>query len=1232
MKQNDAKKIIRNVFNSEFNDDKFQVFISNLLKNFKRINKIVDNAYVKDSFKSFIDYYKVIGTFEDDGSQNTDILEVYLTNDKSLDRARTAQRNFIAEYLKSNGNQAALVAFIPQNKKDWRFSLIKLEHSLAVKNNRVITKEEITPAKRWSFLVGENEGSHTAQSRFVNLLVSNEKPNLGEFETAFNIEVVTNDFFEKYKELFLVFKENLDKLCSDDESIRNEFREKEIETADFAKKTMGQIVFLYFLQKKGWFGVAPNKSWGDGPKFFLRELFDRRSKYGKNFFNDVLEPLFYEALAQDRGKNSIYPKLNNCKMPFLNGGLFEPMNEYSWETININIPDEVFSNQIVTKDGDIGNGIFDVFERYNFTVNENEPLEKEVAVDPEMLGKVFENLLHIKDRKSKGAFYTPREIVHYMCQECLINYFEVETKDIPKKDIENFIHTGDRIIENDSAALKKIKAKEQKGYKYSGSYKLLLANSIISKAKELDLLLENIKVADPAVGSGAFPLGMINEIVRARKILNIYLDNNITDYQLKKHAISNSIYGVDIDPGAVEIAKLRLWLTLIVEETTPNPLPNLDHKIMQGNSLISEYEGVQLFDGSILNNTKSSDENTSLLKQRLSNLQGEYFELFGNNKLTPIIKIEIENEIKTIQKGLKSLEIINPSKGNNPTLFDSPEKTEIAIEKSNQLQRKTKEYVFESRRTQKEKLKHEIDDLKWELIEASFEEQGKNTKLEELSKLRHKNIKPFFVWKLEFSDVFRTKSGFDVVIGNPPYVGEKGNKETFQEIAKGNLGKFYQGKMDLFYFFFHLALDIGKENSINSFITTNYFITAQGAKNLRSDLRQRAVIRKLINFNELRIFQTALGQHSMITLFSKEKKEEMLSSNYIVSKKGAADENILRTILNGNDATVHRFHIKQIDLYEGNENYIRLRGINNFQNPIDKILEKMKIQGVDLGGKNGIANVNNGIFSGADTLNQKNKDKYNIIDAEIGDGIFILTNEEIKKLKLNEKEEKIVKPLYKNSDIYKYSTNNSNSLNILNLRYTDRPNIDDFPNIKNHLDKFKRMLINRPRTGTLESAFNNGYWYVMSTSRKLDFDNKKIVFPQRSKHNTFGYNEIPWYAASDVFFITEKSKKIVDLKYVLALLNSKLFYTWLYFRGKRKGETLELTGTPVSEIPIKEISINNQNPFIDMVDRILNITSKNDYNPHKPPIEQASLEKRIDQMIYELYGLTDEEIEIVEST
>ena len=326
--------------------------------------------------------------------------------------------------------------------------------------------------------------------------------------------------------------------------------------------------------------------------------------------------------------------------------MFEPINGYNWEETDILLKNDTFGE------------ILDTFDLYNFTVREDEPLEREVAVDPEMLGKVFENLLEVKDRKSKGTYYTPREIVHYMCQESLINYLDtaINTQEetvipqepvqksligedkpeqavltvqahkvvIPREDIEAFIRRGDFAINNDLA-------KEQ-GTK---SYTYKMPESIRNNARLFDDKLADIKICDPAIGSGAFPVGMMHEIVRARETLTTYIgeSRSRTPYNFKRHAIHESIYGVDIDPGAVDIAKLRLWLSLVVDEDdfkTIKPLPNLDYKIVCGDSLSS---------------VNTLFHHTELKK--LERLKAKYFEETRPREKTHI-KEEVDNLIGEI--------------------------------------------------------------------------------------------------------------------------------------------------------------------------------------------------------------------------------------------------------------------------------------------------------------------------------------------------------------------------------------------------------------------------------------------------------------------------------------------------------------------------------------------------------------------------------------------------------
>jgi hypothetical protein len=388
-----SHKIVRETFDGPFDKDRFIYFCKNLLNTFDTSRASSAAIPIPNAYRDFISKYERIGTYTDPTKNQLDLLVVHLQRGTSLERARTAQRNFVARYLKEhNQRDAGLVAFVSPSSADWRFSLLKMEYKFTEgADGRVKVKEEFTPARRWSFLVGANENSHTAQSQLAPLVQEDEaSPTLSELEDAFSIEKVTDEFFAKYRELFLRTNETLSGIVNKSPLVKAEFTRKHVRTADFSKQLLGQTIFLYFLQKKGWFGVGRDALWGSGPKNFIRELFEAKHGNYKNFFNDLLEPLFYEALAKERD-DDYYARLN-CKIPFLNGGLFDPVNDYDWIHTDIFLPENLFSNSTKTPEGDTGDGILDVFDRYNFTVKEDEPLEREVAVDPEMLAARGESL------------------------------------------------------------------------------------------------------------------------------------------------------------------------------------------------------------------------------------------------------------------------------------------------------------------------------------------------------------------------------------------------------------------------------------------------------------------------------------------------------------------------------------------------------------------------------------------------------------------------------------------------------------------------------------------------------------------------------------------------------------------------------------------------------------------------------------------------------------------------
>ena len=762
--------------------------------------------------------------------------------------------------------------------------------------------------------------------------------------------------------------------------------------------------------------------------------------------------------------------------------------------------------------------ILDVFDRYNFTVCEDEPLEKEVAIDPEMLGKIFENTIADNERKGKGAFYTPRPIVHYMVKQSLCEYLIakldiINTSFNPNQsiepvtitDIEILVNYAEFYLENEAITI-------QKG-KETNSYTHKLPKAIINNALILDNLLASISILDPAVGSGAFPVGLLIELVKIRQVLAVYTQINKSAYQLKYHAITHSIYGVDIDSGAIDVARLRLWLSLIVDEddfAKIKPLPNLDYKLIVGNSLM-QIDNVDMF---------------------------------------------IDADMQQLQ-----------------TLEDK--------------------FAITTSPSGKKELKNQIDMLLDKVMQGNFD------------------------FRYIFGK-YRQDDGFDIVIGNPPYVGEKGNRYIFQEIKQSTLGKlYYQGKMDLFYFFFHLAIDVAKPLGNINFITTNYYITADGAVKLRTDFKNRTNVLHLINFNEVKLFESALGQHNIITILQKQNNIDIPSTNIVKIKNfknnlNANIGNIELSQLFKHSEFVEDIHKPQIDIFEGKQNYIRVSN-NSLYTKITINTDKLEH----------ICNVNQGIVTGIDKISQQHIKKYPNENYTKNQGVFILDNASNFYDDIPLKERDVLVPFYKNSDIKQYTTAHDTTESLLYLDKDVR--ISSYPTIEKHLLPFKPILISR-------REFSGGArpWFLLHWARSKEiFTKPKIVATQRSSINTFAYNEIPWFASADVYFITCKNNILTDdakikLKYITALLNSKLFYYWFYNFGKRKGNSLELYATPLSEAPIYRATFSQMQPLITLVDEIIHLKAGGG-------TDTAHLQQQIDALVYELYQLTPDEIAIIEA-
>ena len=1192
--------------------EKFKGFISNLFKgeHIQR-EKTVPHVRVIQAYQDYISHYTGLGEFEDALGDKIEFLEVTLKRHQSLERARTAQRNFIADYLKRFEKTAALVAFLSPDSSDWRLSLVKFETTFQhdEEKGKLRMVNETTPAKRWSFLIGENEGKHTVTSRFLDLLRSDVSPNLAELEAAFDIETVSKEFFEKYKALFFKMKDALDALIERDESIKRDFEAKEISSANFAEKTMGQLSFLYFLQKKGWFGVKPNEPWGTGSKGFLKELFKNRHKYpvhhelGMNFFDDILEPLFYSALAQDRGEAAMYDRLN-CRMPFLNGGLFEPMHDYSWETTHVRLPDELFSNENKTKDGVVGDGILDVFDRYNFTVNESEPLEKEVAVDPEMLGKVFERIVA---SKQNDKFYTPRPIVHYMSQQCLIQYLSdsfAKQTEVSGSDFEFLILNGSRIIENDRIFFEK-QEQIKRGEIKSTDYKLLMPKALSALAVEVDAALANIKVCDPAVGSGAFPLGMLNEIVQARAALAVHKQEPIDYYNLKRDTILHSIYGVDLDGGAVEIAKLRLWLSLVVEEDQPHPLPNLEFKIAQGNSLLSKYEGITLFDETILETSEHLKERLSAIEDKVNSVQSQINAIELSDGHSSQRSAEDKQSLEHLKRQLANLKgqktkLEPKKKGASQTdLFEAEDASKVAREKAHALQEAVKDFALENQRSKKQKLKAQIKTLKWDLIEATLKARGEQSKLEQIAKYRSSHEQPFFLWKLEFSEVFQEKGGFDVVIGNPPYIQLQNKKKIPAELQKSyQLEEFetFEKTGDIYVLFYELGLKLSKpESGLLSLITSNSWMCTKYGASLREFFSWYQGV-ELIDFSGNHVFDNATVDTNILTL-----KNSNFCSPYVACnvKVNCSATELLRKHIKASSGKFRPN--KDNSWFIGSSVEMALK-------------EKIERSGTPL--KQSNAKINFGIktgFNDAFIIDQIKRDELVNADPKSAD---------------------IIKPTIRGRSIQRYSSRWNGEYLIATFPAMNL-DINDYPAVKSYLESYGRKLY---QTGEIigHNDEGNPIKSRKATSNKWfetqdqiayyqDFEKEKISWIELADKGRFSLIPKGMYCEATTFIMTCDQPKTMT-----ALLNSSLI-NWYFDKicAESGVGTNRWKKVYIEKIPIVQLNEVSANRLASKVDEILSLANSEDYEPARPPKEQLSLEAEIDELVFDLYELTEAERQLV---
>ena len=757
----------------KFNFDEWKELLNEIFPKvelFTNIIKIAD-IRVKDGGH--------VGNIRLDDGRSLAIFDFEVADNVQISRNRRDLRKIAANYIDQDKFHGALAFYHSHNTDDYRLTFIA-KQTYFNESGELVKKE--TASKRYTFLLGKNEPCTTAASRLKDL--ADKKVNgsiyLTDVIDAFSVERLNKEFFAGYKAQYTKFL----KTIADTKQHR-----------DYVKKLLGRLVFLQFLQKKGWMGVpATNDKWEGGDKNYLRNLMDKY-KGNNRILSDVLEPLFFKTLNEKRPGDIADSRLgDNIKIPYLNGGLFD---KDRIDELDIDFEYSYFDELI------------NFFSQYNFTIDENDPDDTEVGIDPEMLGHIFENLL--EDNKDKGAFYTPKEIVQYMCRQSVIQYLKThEPSEQYAEAIEKLINEGD------------VKP-------------ILKSRNIATRFTQL---LKEVKVCDSAIGSGAFPMGILYVLYHAIHHLHSYAEphGNFDSTQTKRDIIQNNIFGVDIEQGAVDIARLRFWLALVVDADKPQPLPNLDYKITCGNSLLSRYPIDAPIENVFVEYNKGKKEDDKMTLAKYKELVSDYTNT-SNHQTKDVFRQTIENIKCAFKTELSkhSKERLAKLRGKvimleSPTLFGERTKAEKAELK---------------------KLKEKLN-----ILEKEQEDIQTN-----------KLYVDAFEWRFEFPQLLDDNGkfiGFDIIIGNPPYNELRDLDLSMQTTLKSS--RYYDyakgGRLNMFQFFYPLAINVARDNGIVSLITQNSILAEDSALGNRKLFFAQTDILSIDSFPErdnknLRVFESA---------------------------------------------------------------------------------------------------------------------------------------------------------------------------------------------------------------------------------------------------------------------------------------------------------------------------------------------------------------------------------------
>lgn len=702
---------------------------------------------------------------------------------------RTAQRFAIRSMTREGWARKGefIAIFCAPDSRVWHLVSPYVEEGLDL-TGRIILRR---------YVLGVGENHRTVSENLVNMDASLSEPLFDRIQKAFRLQTVTKEFYKEYKNAFNRIKEFL---IDDGLEI--------VSAKKYSHLLLNRLMFVYFIQKKGWINDDKNFI-----KWYLQAYKETKEK--DRFHSKWLDKLFFTAMNKPKTEKHIsigFPSeicnsLNN--IPFLNGGLFDTVDV---DDLDIEIPDSLIFN--------ILEGFLD---NYNFTITEESPVDLDIAVDPAMLGKIYESLIAEEERGKAGIFYTPRIEVDLMCRLALFNYF---------------IQGHEDIEEGLDGLLLKELLKPESHEKIIEFLFTPLEEWDFEKADEFNLLktlFSKVKIVDPACGSGAFLVGMMQVLVELNRKLGCE-----PNYALKEKIVNENLYGVDIKDWAIRMAEFRLWLALIeseieIPEVEP-VLPNFTFKLQHGDSI------VQTIGGEYIKLGKLSHKLSSELKKELEELEKLKSRHFDGEK-------DLVDEIKQ-----KQVQLLDGYIQHRIDLIFKKKKENQQITLMGDLSLDAKKQI-----AQFQEEINELQDTKERLHEAG--------------------IKGLFLWDLAFPEVM-LYGGFDIVITNPPYVRQE--KIINQGIDPDQLAGFsieliknlkdqYKGDLlqyvlntfdmeigrrsDLYVYFFFKGIDLLRPNGTLVYISSNSWIDVDFGKYLQEGLLRFTSPRYVIDNKAKRSFE-----------------------------------------------------------------------------------------------------------------------------------------------------------------------------------------------------------------------------------------------------------------------------------------------------------------------------------------------------------------------------------------